>query len=238
VPGGDGDAVFTGLIADLGRVVAVEADGDGATLRIATALAGELGEGDSIAVDGVCLTATAVRGDNGDGSSAHAGPGAARTGEDVATDEGVVIGTFEVQAMHETLERSSLGALAPGEAVNLELALRADGRLGGHIVQGHVDGVGTVAEVRQDGFSRVLAIDTDPALAPYLVEKGSVALDGVSLTVSALRERGFEVSLIPETLQRTTLGSAAAGRQVNVEVDILAKHVQRLLTAAAPPSGS
>jgi riboflavin synthase len=192
------------LIADLGRVEAVEVDGDGATLRIATALAGELREGDSIAVDGVCLTATRID-----------------------------AGGFEAQAIRETLQRSTLGALAGGDSVNLELALRADGRLGGHIVQGHVDGVGTVADVRQDGFSRVLAIDADPALLPYLVEKGSVAVDGVSLTVSALRERGFEVALIPETLQRTTLGRAAPGRLVNLEADILAKHVQRLLGAGA-----
>jgi riboflavin synthase len=119
--------------------------------------------------------------------------------------------------------------------VNLELALRADGRLGGHIVQGHVDGVATVADIREEGFSRVLAIDADPGLLPYIVEKGSIALNGVSLTVSALRggaqRGGFEVSLIPETLQRTTLGRAAVGGRLNVEVDILAKHVQRLLGA-------
>lgn len=200
--------MFTGLIADLGRVEDVEADDEGATLRISTALAGELGEGDSIAVNGVCLTATRID-----------------------------AGRFDAQAMRETLTRSTLGALVPGEAVNLELALRADGRLGGHIVQGHVDGAGTVAGVRQEGFSRVLAVDADPTLLPYLVEKGSVAVDGVSLTVSALREDGFEIALIPETLQRTTLGEATAGRRVNLEVDILAKHVQRLLQAAAP-SGS
>jgi riboflavin synthase len=196
--------VFTGLIADLGSVAALARDGEGATLRIATALAAELREGDSIAVDGVCLTATRVR-----------------------------AGELEAQAIHETLQRSTLGALASGDRVNLELALRADGRLGGHIVQGHVDGVGTVAELREEGFSRVLAIDCDPALLAYVVEKGSIALNGVSLTVSALRAHGFEVSLIPETLQRTTLGDAAAGARVNVEVDILAKHVQRLLGAYA-----
>jgi riboflavin synthase len=201
--------MFTGLIADLGRVEAVAADADGATLRISTALAGELGEGDSIAVSGVCLTATRID-----------------------------AGGFEAQAMHETLARSTLGALTSGATVNLELALRADGRLGGHIVQGHVDGVATVAATRQEGFARVLAIDADAALLPYLVEKGSVAVDGVSLTVSALREGGFEVSLIPETLQRTTLGTATASRRVNLEVDILAKHVQRLLQATAPPRGS
>jgi riboflavin synthase len=192
--------MFTGLIADLGSVAAIGQDGQGATLRIGTSLAGEIAVGDSIAVNGVCLTATRV-----------------------GSEE------FEAQAIRETLERSTLGALSPGDAVNLELALRADGRLGGHIVQGHVDGVGRIAEVREEGFSRVLAIDADPALLPYVVRKGSIAIDGVSLTVSALRESGFAVSLIPETLQRTTLGRAAVGRAVNLEADILAKHVQRLL---------
>jgi riboflavin synthase len=196
--------VFTGLIADLGSVATVRQDGQGATLRIATSLAGEMAEGDSIAVNGVCLTAT-------------------RAGAE----------EFEAQAIRETLERSTLGALSPGDPVNLELALRADGRLGGHIVQGHVDGVGTVAEVREEGFSRVIAVDVDPALLPYVVEKGSIALDGVSLTISALRPPGFEVSLIPETLERTTLGRAVVGRPVNLEADILAKHVQRLLEARA-----
>ncbi len=211
--------MFTGLIADLGSVAAIEPDGGGATLRIRTPLAGELAQGDSIAVNGVCLTATRVgggeEGSGVDGTSAGAG--------------GAEAGEFEAQAIRETLERSSLGALAPGDPVNLELALRADGRLGGHIVQGHVDGVGTIAEVREEGLSRVVAVEADPQLLRYVVEKGSIALDGVSLTVSALRLRGFEVALIPETLQRTTLGQAAAGRPVNLEVDIFAKHIQRLL---------
>jgi riboflavin synthase len=192
--------VFTGLIADLGAVLALERDREDATLRVRTALARELHEGDSVAVNGVCLTATRVGGDE-----------------------------FEAQAIAETLKRSTLGTLAAGEPVNLELALRADGRLGGHIVQGHVDGAGTVVEVRGEGLSRVLGIEVDPALLPYVVQKGSIALDGVSLTVSALREGGFEVSLIPETLGRTTLGQAEVGAAVNLEVDILAKHVQRLL---------
>jgi riboflavin synthase len=196
--------MFTGLIADLGSVLAVERDGDGATIRVRTALAAQLRVGDSIAVNGVCLTAT-------------------RAGA----------GEFEAQAIRETLERSTLGSLAAGDAVNLELALRADGRLGGHVVQGHVDGLGTVAEAREEGFSRVVAIDADPELLRYVVEKGSIAVDGVSLTVSALRDAGFEVSLIPETLQRTTLGGAEVGRAVNLEADILAKHVQRLLEARA-----
>jgi riboflavin synthase len=218
--------MFTGLIADLGSVVALERDNEGATLTIHTRLSRELWEGDSIAVNGVCLTATHVDGEG-----------------------------FQAQAMEETLRRSSLGALRAGARVNLELALRADGRLGGHIVQGHVDGTGTIAEIRTEGFARVLRIEIDRAseagalngtgaagaergavpgaLARYLVEKGSVAVDGVSLTVSALHEGGFSVSLIPETLERTTLGGAARGDRVNLEADILAKHVERLMEARA-----
>jgi riboflavin synthase len=192
--------VFTGLIADRGAVRSVSRDEDGATLQIATRLAAELHEGDSIAVNGVCLTAARV---NGEG--------------------------FEAEAMNETLARSSLGALQAGAPVNLELPLRASDRLGGHIVQGHVDGKGTVGAIREEGISRVLAIEVDEGLGRYLVEKGSVALDGVSLTVSALTGAGFTVSLIPETLQRTGLGEVGVGTEVNVEVDVLAKHVERLI---------
>lgn len=192
--------MFTGLIADLGSVRSVERDPDGATLEISTSLVAELAEGDSIAVNGVCLTATAV-----DGAG------------------------FRAQAMEETLRRSSLGDLTEGSPVNLELALRADGRLGGHIVQGHVDATGRVAGVREEGFARVLEVEAGDTLARYLVEKGSVALDGVSLTVSEVHDEGFSVSLIPETLERTTLGAAKAGDRVNIEVDILAKHVERLM---------
>src|ERR1022692_413909 len=168
--------MFTGLIADLGSVKSIESDADGATLEVLTALAGELAEGDSVAVNGVCLTATAI-------------------------DDGA----FRAQAMRETLRRSSLQRLRPGSRVNLELALRADGRLGGHIVQGHVDGTGTIVGEREEGFSRVLEIEVSPELGRYLVEKGSVAVDGVSLTVSEVREERFSVSLIPETLLRTNL---------------------------------
>jgi riboflavin synthase len=192
--------MFTGLIAELGSVAEVRRDEDGATLKIASGLAGELLEGDSIAVNGVCLTAVEVDRDG-----------------------------FQAQAMHETLERSSLAALRPGARVNLELALRAQDRLGGHVVQGHVDGTGTVRAIRPEGFSRVLEIDVEPGLARYLVEKGSVAVDGVSLTVSALSDEGFSVSLIPETLQRTNLGAIGEGERVNIEVDILAKHIERLM---------
>jgi riboflavin synthase len=197
--------MFTGLIADLGSVTALEPDGEGAvTLEISTRLTSELRRGDSVAVNGVCLTATGVRD-----------------------------GRFAAVAMAETLRRSALDGLEPGAKVNLELALRADGRLGGHVVQGHVDGAGTVGEIRAEGVARVLRIDSEPGLSRYLVEKGSVAVDGVSLTVSALcDDDGFEVSLIPETLQRTNLGEAAVGDRVNVEVDVLAKHVERLMEAS------
>ncbi len=196
--------MFTGLIADLGSVSSVERDADGATLEISTRLAGELAEGDSIAVNGVCLTAI-----------------------------GPQDGRFRAQAMEETLRRSSLDSLEVGSPVNLELALRADGRLGGHIVQGHVDGTGTIERMREEGFARVLEIEAQSELARYLVGKGSVTVEGVSLTVSEVHDGGFSVSLIPETLARTNLGGAQIGDRVNIEVDILAKHVERLLKAEA-----
>lgn len=194
--------MFTGLIGDLGSVIALDRDADGATLAIRTRLAGQLSDGDSVAINGVCLTATAV------------------------SAEG-----FHAQAMHETLERSTLAQLRVGSPVNIELALRPSERLGGHIVQGHVDGVGTVAGVHEDGFARVVCVQAPERLLRYLVQKGSVALDGVSLTVSELREDGFCVSLIPETLARTSLGSVRAGSRVNLEVDMLAKHIERLMEA-------
>jgi riboflavin synthase len=196
--------MFTGLIADMGSVSGLSRDDDGARLEISTPLAAQLAEGDSIAVNGICLTAADV-------------------GER----------SFAAEAMAETLARSSLGDLQVGERVNLELALRASDRLGGHVVQGHVDATATVAQIRDEGFSRVLELEIDPRLERYLVEKGSVAIDGVSLTVSALHERGFAVSLIPETQRRTTLGKLAEGTRVNVEVDVLAKHVERLMAARA-----
>jgi riboflavin synthase len=196
--------MFTGLIVDIGEVTALHEGEEGATLEIATRLAGELGEGDSIAVDGVCLTATDVQGDQ----------------------------SFAAQAMRETLDRSTLGALALGARVNLELPLRAADRLGGHVVQGHVDGIGTVSAIDEQGFARVLRVASEePGLGRYLVEKGSIAVNGVSLTVSALQDDGFEVSLIPETLERTNLGTVVVGDKVNLEADVLAKHVERLLEA-------
>jgi len=194
--------VFTGLIADLGTVSAFEPARSGAAVRIRTHLARELSEGDSVAVNGVCLTATRVGGEE-----------------------------FGADMMAETLERSSLGALRAGAPVNLELPLRLSDRLGGHLVQGHVDGTGTVSAVRQEDSQRVLGIEAEEELTRYLVEKGSVALEGVSLTVSALHDHGFEVSLISETLRRTNLGALAQGAAVNIEVDMVAKHIARFLEA-------
>ncbi len=192
--------MFTGLVKDLGRVTAVQQTGDGVTLAVRTRLSGEIALGDSVAVNGVCLTATAV--------------------ED---------GTFEAEVMHETLRRSSLAAVSEGSDVNLELALRAADRLGGHIVQGHVDGLGSVRDVREDGFARVVTIAAPPELLRYVVEKGSIAVNGVSLTVVEVTGDAFSVSLIPETLERTTLGTAARGAPVNLEVDVVAKYVEKLV---------
>jgi riboflavin synthase len=192
--------VFTGLVQDLGRVANVERSADGVRITIATALAGELSHGDSVAVNGVCLTAT-----------------------------GLASGTFEAEVMNETLSRSSLAAAAAGAEVNLELPLRAGDRLGGHVVQGHVDGIGAVASVGDDGFARRIEIEAAPELLRYVVEKGSIAVDGVSLTVAELGHQSFTVSLIPQTLQRTNLGKAEPGTTVNLEVDVLAKYVERLI---------
>ena len=196
--------MFTGLVESTGRVRAVEPDGDGARIEVASALAAQLRSGDSVAVNGVCLTAVDVDGDG-----------------------------FRADVMAETLRSSSLGPLAAGDPVNLELPLRAGAPLGGHVVQGHVDGTATVAAVEDEGFARVVRIEPhDPGLLRYVVAKGSIAVDGVSLTVAAVDGGGFAVSLIPETLARTTLGTAAPGRVVNLEVDVLAKYVEKLAARA------
>jgi riboflavin synthase len=196
--------VFTGLVQDLGTVAAVEQTPDGVRLAVRTALAAELSLGDSVAVNGVCLTATAIADDR-----------------------------FTADVMHETLRRSALAEVRAGTRVNLELALRADARLGGHVVQGHVDGVGAIRAVREDGFARVVTIEADRALLRYVVEKGSIAVSGVSLTVARIDDDAFDVSLIPETLERTTFGAAAPGAPVNLEVDILAKYVEKLISPPA-----
>jgi riboflavin synthase len=192
--------MFTGIIKELGEVAAVESSADGARLRIRAELAAELGEGDSVAVDGACLTATSVTGD-----------------------------AFDADVMHQTLELTTLGGLEPGSRVNLELPLRASDRLGGHVVQGHVDGTGTVAEISDDGFAKRLRIELPEELLPYVVEHGSIAIQGISLTIAALNDDAVEVSLIPETLERTTLGAAEPGDRLNVECDVLARYVRRQL---------
>jgi riboflavin synthase len=193
--------VFTGLIEDIGTIEVMDAGEDGARLRIATRLGAELSPGDSVAVNGVCLTAA---------EADKAG--------------------FAADAMNQTLGLTSLGPLRPGDRVNLELPVRVGDRLGGHFVQGHVDGTGEVTESEDDGFARRLRLRVDPGLTGYAVERGSIALDGVSLTVGALGDDWLEVSMIPETLQRTNLGDAAPGRRLNVECDVVAKYVQRLMT--------
>jgi riboflavin synthase len=193
--------MFTGLVAALGEITSLNDTSDGVRLAVSSPLAAELAEGDSVAVNGVCLTAVGLCG-----------------GE-----------LFGADVMHETLRRSSLGELAPGARVNLELALRAADRLGGHVVQGHVDGLGVVSALREDGFARIVTVDAGRDVLRYVVEKGSIAVDGVSLTVARVDDASFDVSLIPETLERTTLGEAAVGRPVNLEVDVFAKYVEKLL---------
>jgi len=192
--------VFTGLIAELGELIDVERSAAGARLEIAAKLAGELSEGDSVAVNGVCLTATSVTPEH-----------------------------FTTEAMNETLRLTSLAEIAPGQRLNLELPVQPSGRLGGHIVQGHVDGVGHVRDVRVDGFARQVTIEAPPELRRYIVHKGSIAVDGVSLTVAAVNDAAFTVSLIPETLERTNLESAMPGAVVNLEADVVAKYLEGLM---------
>ncbi|MEA2425067.1 MAG: riboflavin synthase [Thermoleophilaceae bacterium] len=182
--------MFTGLVEQMGEVRSA-----GTRLAVATPLAAELERGDSISVNGVCLTAV-----------------------DISAD------SFEADVMEETLERSALGRLREGDRVNLELALRVGDRLGGHFVQGHVDSTGSIESVEERDHSRVVRVNAPAEVLRYVVEKGSIAIDGVSLTVVDVDDAGFSVSLIPETLERTTLGSAIPGDPVNLEVDMLAKY--------------
>lgn len=196
--------MFTGLIEDVGTVESAASGDDGARLRIATSLAAEIGLGDSVAVDGACLTATAT-----DASG------------------------FETEAMNQTLTVTALGGVEAGSRVNLELAMQASDRLGGHIVQGHVDGVGEVDSVAEDGFARRVRVALGPELLRYVVDKGSIALGGVSLTIAGLGESWVEVSLVPETLERTNLGGLEPGSRLNVECDIVAKYVERLVAPFA-----
>ena len=204
--------MFTGIVEAMAEVVAVEPHGPGVRLVVAApALAAETRLGDSIAVNGACLTVADCAG-----------------------------GRVAFDAVRETLDRTALGALRPGARVNLERALRADSRLDGHIVQGHVDETGSVRELRREANDTRLAIDASASFTDWLVEKGSVAVDGVALTVVGLSRTGFDVALIPHTLAVTTLGQLAPGQRVNLEADVLGKYVRRYLArvgAVAPAPG-
>jgi len=192
--------MFTGIVREIGNLEGRERSEAGARLRIAATFASELALGDSVAVNGVCLTAAAIGGD-----------------------------AFEADVMNQTLELTTLGALDSGAALNLEPALRAGESLGGHLVQGHVDCVARVESLAADGFARRVRVALPGEHQALVVEHGSVTIDGVSLTVASLTEGGFEVSLIPETLERTTLGVLERGDGVNLELDVIARYVQRLL---------
>ncbi len=193
--------MFTGIVRERGRVVSLDGGDDALALTVeAPEAAATLAAGDSIAIDGVCLTAEAV--DNG---------------------------RVTLHAVPETLARSTLGSLRAGDDVNVEPALRAGEPLGGHYVQGHVDGVGRVRSAEPEGDGRRVVVEAPPAILRYCAEKGSIALDGVSLTIAALEPDAFEVALVPHTLEATTLGALEPGDEVNLEVDVLAKYVERLL---------
>jgi riboflavin synthase len=193
--------VFTGIVREQGRVVAIQGGASGARLRISAPLAAaQAAVGDSIAIAGVCLTVVSV-----------------------------ADGEVEFDAVAETLRRSSLSRLEPGADVNVEPALRAGEPLGGHYVQGHVDGVGRVRSVESEADGRLVRFDAPPDVLRYCVEKGSVTVEGVSLTVTDVDGQGFGVALVPHTLSATTLGTLRPGDEVNLEADVLAKYVERLL---------
>ncbi len=195
--------MFTGIVEELGTVAGIEDQGDALRLTIhAQHVLADAGLGDSISVNGCCLTVAERDGD-----------------------------TWTADVMQETLDKTSLRGVQPGDRVNLERAVTPQTRLGGHIVQGHVDGVGTIASRTPSEHWEVVEVTMPPELGRYLVDKGSITVDGVSLTVVEAREDTFTVSLIPETLARTTLGSRQPGDRVNLEVDVIAKHVEKLLAA-------
>jgi riboflavin synthase len=192
--------MFTGIVREIGSVEELRRNEQGARLRVSAGLAADLAAGDSVSVSGACLTVASV------------------------SD-----GAFEAEVSNQTLSVTTLGGLEPGGSVNLEPPLRAGDPLGGHLVQGHVDGTGEVRGARADGFARWLRLAAPLGLRRYIVERGSVTVDGVSLTVATLTDDGFEVSLIPETLERTTLGGLAEDGQVNLEVDVIARYAERLM---------
>ncbi len=204
--------MFTGIVEELGETVAVDDLGDAARLTVrGPQVTQDVANGDSIAVNGVCLTVAGTSGD-----------------------------TFTADVMRETLSRSGLGSLVPGAPVNLERSVRLADRLGGHLVQGHVDGTGRIISRTPADHWDVVRIGLPPGpadLARYIVAKGSVAVDGISLTIVSVSPTWFEVSLIPETLKRTTLGAKQPGETVNLEVDVIAKYVEKLLNAQRPAEG-
>ncbi len=195
--------MFTGLIEAVGHVAEIVPAGAGFRIRIRTALSGSLRVGESLAVNGVCLTVTASGG-----------------------------GTVDADIGPETARVTTLGHLNAGHALNLERSMAADGRFGGHFVQGHVDGAGGVEQIREDGDAHWLTVSFDEPLAPYLIEKGSIAVDGVSLTIAGLHERTFDVMLVPHTWEQTTLRTLRAGDRVNLECDMVGKYVARSLERA------
>ncbi len=208
--------MFTGIVEDLGEIKAIERLGDFARIHIRSAVVTEDARpGDSIAVNGVCLTVTVLIGES-PADNSNNGLSVPPRG-------------FAADVMGETLARTSLATAAPGISVNLERSVRMADRLGGHLVQGHVDGTGTVISRDPQEHWEVVRIGLPPSLERYVVHKGSIAVDGVSLTVSAIADTFFEVSLIPETLKRTTLGLRQPGELVNLEVDVMAKYVEKLL---------
>lgn len=202
--------MFTGIVEELGTIEAIEPQGDAIRLSVrADVVLEDVHLGDSIAVNGCCLTV-------------------------VTTQDGV----WTADVMQESLDKTSLGDLAVGDSVNLERAVTADKRLGGHIVQGHVDATGEILARTPSEHWEVVEVSLPSALAPYLVDKGSITVDGVSLTVVEAREHSFTVSLIPETLARTTLGTRQPGERVNLETDVIAKHVAKLVRAYLPKEGN
>lgn len=202
--------MFTGIVEELGYIRGVRQGAHSSVLSIgAQSILGDLKVGDSVAVNGVCLTATRV--------------------ED---------GGFTADVMHETLTRSSLGNLRTGSRVNLERAMAANGRFGGHIVSGHIDGTGTITSLRRDDNAIWYTVTTPPELLRYIVEKGSIAIDGISLTVAAVGESWFSISAIPHTVSVTTLGERREGDVVNLESDIIGKYIEKLLCPQAPPQAS
>jgi len=200
--------MFTGIVEEIGTVREIRGGGDSSALKIeGKRIFEDLCVGDSVAVSGVCLTVTSLS-----------------------------VNAFTADVMHETLRRSSLGGLRAGSRVNLERAMPANGRFGGHIVTGHIDGAGVIAGIKKDGIAVWYTIKAGNQILKYVVEKGSVAIDGISLTVASVSDASFQVSIIPHTIEATALHDKSIGDSVNLEADLLGKYVERLIGGAAPQS--